>query len=119
MAAYARTKFQNYQETIGRFSIFLNTTLRSPMPRSRAEAMLKGLCCVTMDYHDESMFITNGVNGFVGKHVGELEEYLRWCERHPDPAREIGLRGRETIKRVFPLSRYHEEWLESLADVTG
>lgn len=116
---YAWAKFENYQNTIGDYSIFVNTTLRSPMPRSRGEAMLKGLCAVTMDFHDESMFIENGVNGFVGKSKEELEEHLRWCVKNPYRVKEIGLRGRETMRRVFPHTRYLKEWQETLVDILG
>jgi glycosyltransferase involved in cell wall biosynthesis len=116
---YARRKFKLYQGTLAQHAIFLNTTLRSPMPRSRAEAMLKGLVCVTMDFHDESMFITNGVNGFTGTSVEELEEGLTWLERNPGKVRSIGLRGRETIRRIFPHTRYLEEWHQTIYDILG
>ena len=115
----AEAQFKTYLETIGDYSIFVNTTLRSPMPRSRAEAMLVGACCVTMDYHDESMFITNGMNGFTGKTKEELEEHLQWCFKNPVQARQIGLRGRETIKRLFSNQRYLTEWQETLYDLVG
>jgi len=116
---YAKMKFKTYTDFLGRYSIFVNTTLRSPMPRSRAEAMLKGAVCVTMDYHDESMFIETGVNGFTGRTKEELESHLRWVYKNPDAAKRIGLRGRETIRRIFPLSRYHREWQENFVDLLG
>lgn len=119
MRDFAIKKFNNYQSVLAQHAIFLNTTLRSPMPRSRAEAMLKGLCMVTMDYHDESRFITHGVNGFVGKSKEDLADSLKWLRKHPDQVRKIGLRGRETIRRVFPHTRYLQEWHQTIYDILG
>jgi glycosyltransferase involved in cell wall biosynthesis len=114
---YAIAKFNNYQNFIGDYSVFVNTTLKSPMPRTRTEAMLKGLCCVTFDYHDESMFINNGINGFVSKTKEEMADQLKWCQNNPDKVKEIGLRGRETAKRIFPHTRYLQEWQETIFDL--
>jgi hypothetical protein len=65
------------------------------------------------------MFITNGVNGFTGTSVEELEEGLTWLERNPGKVRSIGLRGRETIRRIFPHTRYLEEWHQTIYDILG
>jgi len=117
--ARAKEQFRLYQELLGRYSVFVNTTLRSPMPRTRAEAMLKGACLVSMDYHDESMFITNGLNGFTGKTKEELAEHLLWCQKNMNAARRMGMRGRETICRLFTHQRYLKEWQETLFDLVG
>tara|TARA_B100000745_G_scaffold300398_1_gene254218 strand:+ start:116 stop:2005 length:1890 start_codon:yes stop_codon:yes gene_type:complete len=114
---YAEARFASYQSTLARFQIFLDTTLRSPMPRTRAEAMLKGLVCVTTDHHDESMFIENGVNGFVSNDTAELMEYLRWNLSNPEQSRQIALRGRRTVERVLSSSRYLEEWAEIIQEL--
>src|SRR3989339_651998 len=58
---WAKRKYMEDRKTVGMFSIYLNTTQFSTMPRSRAEAMLCGLSVVTTPYYDIDQFIKHGV----------------------------------------------------------
>ena len=49
---YANAKFDNYVRALGEYSIYFNPTIRSPMPRTRGEAMMCGLAIVTTKNHD-------------------------------------------------------------------
>ena len=40
--------FDDYRDFIARSLVYFNPTLESPMPRSRTEAMLSGMCTVTL-----------------------------------------------------------------------
>lgn len=115
--AYAKQKFKNYVDVIRDHSIFLNTTLRSPMPRSRTEGMLCGLAVVTTNFHDEDMFIENGKDGFIGTSVEELDEAMDFLKRNPVQIQKIGFRGREKASKVFSIDRYISEWKQTLEDV--
>lgn len=116
---YAKAKFAHYVNTIRRFSVFLNTTIRSPMPRSRAEAMMCGLAIVTTNFHDEDMFIEHGVDGFVGTTIEELDSALEYLTRNPTQAQKIGCKGRAKASKVFSSERYLNDWKQMIGDVLG
>jgi glycosyltransferase involved in cell wall biosynthesis len=116
---YARAKFRNYVDTIRQYSIYFNPTLRSPMPRSRGEAMMCGLVTVSTQNHDVEMFIKNGWNGFYSNNIDELREYLLFLLKNPECTREIGERSRRTALDVFNHDRYLDAWQQLLSEVAG
>ncbi|MEI7621880.1 MAG: glycosyltransferase, partial [Candidatus Moraniibacteriota bacterium] len=114
---YAFAKFDNYAKEIGRYRIYFNPTLRSPMPRTRAEAMLCGSVVVTTRNHDVELFIKNGVNGFYSNDPNELREYMIYLLENPEKAKEIGIAGRETAMDVFGNDRFLKNWEELILKV--
>jgi glycosyltransferase involved in cell wall biosynthesis len=102
--------FRSYVDLVREYSIFFNPTLRSPMPRSRAEAMLCGLATVSAKSHDVERFVENGVDGFYASEPGELNEQLKFRLEDERRARAIGEAGREKAMRVFHVDRYLAEW---------
>ena len=117
--AYARAKFVHYVTALHGFDIYFNPTLRSPMPRSRGEAMLCGLATVSADSHDVDRFIDNGVNGFYAATAEELADQLRYLLTDPTRAWRIGLAGRETAMRLFHIRRYLADWRQLVRDTLG
>jgi len=107
---YALAKFYNYRQNIGQYSIYFNPTLRSPMPRSRGEAMMCGLVTVSADNHDVNMFIKNGINGFYSNDPEELADYLKFLLENPEKCREIGQAARRTAIDIFNHDRFLYEW---------
>jgi len=112
MNDYARIKFSNYVDLLRNYKIFFNATLRSPMPRSRAEAMLCGSTIVTTNYHDEDMWIENEVDGFYSNDPKQLREYLEYSLKNEDECYRIGQKGRKKAMEVFNQDRYLREWKE-------
>ncbi|MBX9747840.1 MAG: glycosyltransferase [Hyphomonadaceae bacterium] len=117
--AWAESRFDNYTRAVGRFSVYLNPTLRSPMPRSRGEAMMLGLASVSMRNHDVDMFIRNGENGFFGDSPEELAEQLAFLQRNSRAAERIGAASRRTALDLFNQDLYLAEWSKLLSEVTG
>lgn len=118
-AAYAVGKFREYVNTVRRFSVYFNPTLRSPMPRARGEAMMCGLVTVSADNHDVDRFIENGVNGFRSSDAGELREMLLFLMKNPTATRKIGAAGRRTAMDLFNHDRYLNAWNETISEVIG
>lgn len=114
---YALAKFYNYRRNIGQYSIYFNPTLRSPMPRSRGEAMMCGLVTVNADNHDVNKFIKNGINGFYSHDPGELAEYIRYLLDNPEKCQAIGQRARLTAIDIFNHDRFLYEWNQLIAKV--
>lgn len=111
---YAGTRFRNYVDEIRQYSVYFNPTIRSPMPRSRGEAMMCGLTTVSLKNHDVDQFITNGVNGFYSEDTDELKDFLLYLMKNPDENRKIGQKGRDTAMDIFNNDRYLHAWTETL-----
>jgi glycosyltransferase involved in cell wall biosynthesis len=107
---FARKSFSTYRADIEKYSIYLNPTIRSPMPVARTEAMLSGLVPVSIDSHDVQMFIDNGVNGFYSRESGELAEFLRYLHRDSTQTRKMGMEARAKARDVFHQDRFMYEW---------
>ena len=117
--AYADARFAHYIAALHGFDIYLNPTLRSPMPRSRGEAMLCGLATVNADSHDVDRFIENGRNGFYAGSAEELADMLGFLLADPAHAWRIGLAGRETAIQRFHIDRYLADWRQLIRDTLG
>ena len=118
---WTSTGFDDYREFIARSLVYFNPTLESPMPRSRTEAMLSGVCTVTLPNHGAEEFIKQGENGF---HVpnnpevcADLIEEL--VTKHYDECIEIGRRGKETARTLFSGERFRSDWRNLIKEITG
>lgn len=117
--AYAISRFRGYVERIGRFKAYLNTTLRSPMPRSRGEAMMTGVVPVCLNNHDVSLFIDNGVNGFYADEPGELADFLNYLCRNDTVCDAMRTAARRTALDVFNHDRYLTAWAKLAYEIAG
>lgn len=117
--AYADARFAHYVAALHGFDIYFNPTLRSPMPRSRGEAMLCGLATVNAAGHDVDRFIENGMNGFYAASAEELTDQIGFLLADPARAWRIGLAGRETAMRRFHIDRYLTDWRQLIRDTLG
>jgi glycosyltransferase involved in cell wall biosynthesis len=116
---YADAKFVHYIKALHAFDIYFNPTLRSPMPRSRGEAMLCGLATVNALSHDVDRFIENGVTGFFSESAAELSEQIRFLLANPARAWRIGVAGREAAIRLFHIDRYLDDWRQLIREALG
>jgi len=117
--AYAIGKYRNYVDELRRYSVYFNPTLRSPMPRARAEPMMCGVVPVSARNHDINLFVQNGVNGFYGETADELRDQLRFLIRHPEEVRKIGAKARRTAMDLFNYDRFLGDWHALVRDVVG
>ena len=116
---WATFNYDTYVNFLSNYSVFFNPTLRSPMPRTRGEAMMCGLVVVTPDNHDASMFIENGYNGFIADDPEEISMILDELDNNFKLRSKIGSRGRETAIDIFHLNNYLNEWKEVINEITG
>ncbi|MBL7544816.1 MAG: glycosyltransferase [Bdellovibrionaceae bacterium] len=115
---FAVAKYYEYINEVRKHSIYFNPTIRSPMPRSRGEAMMCGLSTVSLNNHDVNLFIKNGINGFYSNDPAELAEYLNYLLNNPSINRKIGMEGRRTSLDMFNLDRYLSEWQKNFHDLS-
>jgi glycosyltransferase involved in cell wall biosynthesis len=118
-AEWAQVKYQNYIREIGKYAIYINPTVRSPMPRTRGESMMAGLVTVSLRNHDVDMFIENGVNGFVADTADQMAEHIRFLMNNPVTCRKIGLASRQTALEMFNQNRFLSDWTLLVERVLG
>ena len=111
--------FDAYRGLLERGTIYLNTTRRSPMPGSRSEAMLMGMCVVTLNNHDADKYIQGGVTGFLAEDEKELRELLEYVYANPKVAQGVGIAGAMAAREHFSVERFTRDWLALLDKVTG
>jgi len=109
-------KFKNYRDEITKHSIYFNPTQRSPMPRSRGEAIMSGLVSVSADNHDVSRFIQNGVDGFYSNDKAEVYDALKFLTKNNQARRNMQIKSRDLAIKYFSLDRYHQEWTSILKE---
>jgi len=97
-----------------RSSIFLNTSIFSPLPTTLIEAMACGCCVITTANGMCPEIIKNGVNGFISNDENELELFLNNCLEDPSLCRKMGEEARKTILQNFSLESFTNRWNEVL-----
>lgn len=100
-----------------RSSIFLNTSIYSPLPTTLIEAMSCGCCVVSTANGMIPEIIKNEVNGFISNDVDELKFILNRCLNNYSLCRKIGDKARETIIKNFSLDKFTNRWNEVLHKV--
>jgi glycosyltransferase involved in cell wall biosynthesis len=114
---FAVRHFRSYVDRIRQFSVYLNTTLRSPMPRARGEAMMTGLIPVCLRNHDVDRFIENGFDGFYADTPEELAAFLNDLFRDRGRILEMSRAARRKAMDVFNHDRYLAAWTKLLGEL--
>jgi hypothetical protein len=114
---FAIRQFRAYVDRIRQFKIYLNTTLRSPMPRSRGEAMMTGVIPVSLSNHDVHRFIENGIDGFYAAAPDELADFINDLLRDDARVRVMSRAARLKALDVFNHDRYLDQWEELLREM--
>lgn len=117
--AFATRQFRSYVDRIRDFKVYLNTTLRSPMPRSRGEAMMTGVIPVSLANHDVYEFIENGVDGFYAHSPGDLADFINDLLNDRARVREMSRAARLKALDVFNHDRYLADWSALIRETCG
>lgn len=115
--AFAVRKFRAYVDAVRSFSFYLNTTLRSPMPRSRGEAMMTGVIPVSMRNHDVELFIEQGVDGFYADDPETLATFINEVQDDRDRLERMSKAARLKAFDVFNHDRNLQGWIRLLDEV--
>lgn len=112
----------NINELIEKYqnaSVFFNTSTISPIPTSLLEAMSCGVPVVSTSTCMIPEIVKDGQNGFCSNDEKYLHSKLQWCLDHPEEARIIGMKGRDTILQSFTLEKHISSWLDIFSSVYG
>ncbi len=117
--SFAARQFRTYVDHIGQFKFYLNTTLRSPMPRTRGEAMMAGTIPITLENHDVGMFIENGVDGFYSKSPEALSEFINKTIHNKHLIAQMTVAARNKAIEIFHYQRCLNDWWDLLEERVG
>jgi len=92
------------------YSVYLNTTTKSAMPRARAEALMCGTPIVTTNNYGIDRYLKHGVNCFFADNKTDMLKYCNKILYSKDLQEELGFSGRERAKRCFHINDYVERW---------
>jgi len=95
-----------YQEA----SLYLNTSLVSPVPTSMLEAMACGLPIVSTNNCMIPEIIEHGVNGYLSNDPNELISFCAELLQDEDKAQQMGLKAKETVNKCFNMERFVSDW---------
>lgn len=91
-------------------SVFLNTSIDSPLPMSLLEAMSCGCAVVSTATHMIPDVIKNDFNGFISNNENELIDKIQHLLDNPSEARRIGSNARQTILDNFSEKSFIDKW---------
>jgi glycosyltransferase involved in cell wall biosynthesis len=97
-------------EIYNSYSGYLNTTLHSAMPRSRAEAMMCGLPIITTSNYDTPFYFKDKVNSLI---VNDSISMIRAVNKLISSSKmqeELSIAGRETAIKYFNIETYINKW---------
>ncbi len=104
--------WDTYRDFVGRSLIAIFPFFDSPMPRSRTECMMEGVCVLSSRHHGADEYIENGVNGFIlpDNPLSYAEAiHILIMEGYRD-AVKIGQEGKKTAIELFEPQRYFKQW---------
>ena len=102
--------FKHLVEIYNSYKVYLNTSVESAMPRSRAEAMMCGTPAVTTSYYDISEYITHGINGFLADNHYDMIKYCNLIINDYEIFKNLSFASRELAKDRFSIQRYIKSW---------
>jgi len=100
-------------------SVFLNTSLISPIPHSLLEAMSVGCPVVTTATCEIPNIVIDGYNGFISNDPVMLRKRLEELLTNPSIAIELSRNARRTIIERFSLGRFVQDWNKVLYEAAN
>jgi glycosyltransferase involved in cell wall biosynthesis len=100
-------------------SVFLNTSLISPVPTALMEAMSCGCAVISTANCMIPSIIKNGINGFISNNPAELRAYCRRLLTDVDLAASMGAAARQTIIDRFSQEKFVANWDSLLREAAG
>lgn len=95
-----------------KYSIFLNTTTKSAMPRARAEALMCGVPLVTTNNFGIGRYLVHGENCLFADKKEDMLKSIRNLMGSDSMQKELGEAGRLAAIKFFHIKDYLDRWEE-------
>ena len=110
-------QYKSYIRELSSFDVYLNTTNRSPMPRTRGEAMMAGVLSLSFRNQDVDRFIENGVDGYYVDSADEAVDILINLSKNDMLVNKMRRASKQKAVKVFNQSRFISSWHEIVKDL--
>lgn len=97
-------------EIYNSYSGYLNTSIHSAMPRSRAEAMMCGIPIITTYNYDAHFYFKNKINSLFVNDSSSIIKAINLLLSSKDLQSQLSGAGRETAIKYFNIKSYLEKW---------
>ena len=101
---------EHLRDTYQEASLYLNTSLVSPVPTSMLEAMACGLPIVSTNNCMIPEIIEHGVNGYLSNDPQELISFCTKLLSDHKMAKEMGEKAKEAVRKCFNMERFVSDW---------
>jgi glycosyltransferase involved in cell wall biosynthesis len=92
------------------YGVFLNTTRKSAMPRTRAESLMCGTPLVTTNNFGISHYLIHGKNCYFADTKEDMYKYTKKVLSSKNLQKDLSMAGRETAIRYFNIRKYLKRW---------
>lgn len=99
------------------YSIYLNTTKHSAMPRSRAEAAMCGMPIVSTKNYDIARYFTHKKNAIITNDRYEMQAGIKMLLESEAMREDFGEAAREIAIKHFHIDEYLDKWEQVLRSV--
>lgn len=104
------SSYDNLKFLKSNYSIYLNTSLRSPIPFALLEAMASGMIVVSTLNCEIPFYIKNNENGFLSNNYKEINLILKNILKDKNKYISIGKKARNNIKKSASLDLFLDKW---------
>ena len=104
------TSIEHLRQIYHSSSVFLNTSLHSPVPTVLMEAMACGCAIVSTENCMIPEIVEHGKNGFMSNDEQELRQYAEKLINDPELARELGNNAQKTILEKYNQDKFVGKW---------
>jgi len=105
-------ELKNLVKIYNKYSVFLNTTTRSAMPRTRAEAMMCGMPLVTTSNFGIDKYLKNNKNCIVANTKEDMLSGIKKILSSKSLQDDLSIKSRETAIEHFHINDYLSRWEE-------
>ena len=109
--------FNSLVEIYNQYSVFLNTTKESAMPRSRGEAAMCGMPIVSTRNFDIDKYFTHQKNAILTNDKNEMVSSLKDFLKSPTMCEDYGQAAHEVAMKYFHINDYISKWNEVLENL--
>jgi glycosyltransferase involved in cell wall biosynthesis len=103
-------ELKNLVKLYNTYSLYLNTTIRSAMPRSRAEALMCGTPIITTKNYDIDMYLKDNISCIFADSKDEIITSIKKLLSSPSMQKDLSEAGREAAINNFHISNYLLKW---------
>jgi glycosyltransferase involved in cell wall biosynthesis len=114
LGSRSTTSFDEAKFLKEEYSIYLNTSIRSPFPFSLVEAMASGMAIVSTKTCEIPNVIRHGVDGFLSNDTLEIGKYIELLLNDPALRKKIGKSARNRALEKFNSNVFIKNWNNAL-----